>query len=156
MRFKALMLAAALVAASTPALAADSDEAAVLGSVQRFFDAIARADPAAMQAVVLPGGQLAAVGLTPDGATTYSRFAIEDSLGRLLKPGRNERMWAHQVMRRGPLATVTGPYEFLIDGVTSHCGVEVFTLIKQDGAWRIASLTWTKEPEACAELKAPR
>ena len=64
-------------------------------------------------------------------------------------------MWAPVVSLRGDMiATVSAPYEFRLDGKTTHCGIDVFDLAKVDGAWKIAGLTWTAEPAACAELKA--
>lgn len=49
---------------------------------------------------------------------------------------------------------IWAPYEFQLNGKTTHCGVDVFNMVKADGAWKIASLTWTTEPTACGELKA--
>lgn len=66
-------------------------------------------------------------------------------------------MWSPKVVLRGTLmATVTAPYEFKLDGKTTHCGIDVFDLAKVDGQWKIASAVWTAEPDACAELKASR
>ena len=46
------------------------------------------------------------------------------------------------------------PYDFYIDGKWSHCGVDAFTMLKSDGRWRIASLSWSVEqPPACERLK---
>ncbi|HET6970599.1 MAG TPA: hypothetical protein VFH92_05685, partial [Phenylobacterium sp.] len=72
-----------------------------------------------------------------------------------LRPGLHEQMWSPRVSLRGAmLATVSGPYEFQLDGKTTHCGIDVFDLAKVEGQWRIASVIWTAEPDACAELKA--
>jgi hypothetical protein len=88
-----------------------------------------------------------------DGTTKLSRVAFEDSFGKHLDPGLKEWMWSPVIIRRDALATVTGPYEVSKDGKTLHCGIDVFTLAKQDGAWKIASISWTAEPDACAELR---
>lgn len=57
------------------------------------------------------------------------------------------------VTRRGDLAVLWAPYEFQLNGKTTHCGVDVFNLLKSDGRWKIAGASWTVEPDACAELK---
>ena len=44
--------------------------------------------------------------------------------------------------------------EFQLNGKTTHCGIDVFSLVKSDGGWKIAGLMWTQEPGACAELKS--
>jgi hypothetical protein len=42
------------------------------------------------------------------------------------------------------------PYDLYLDGKWSHCGVDVFTLVRQEGAWRIATMAWSAEqPPVC-------
>jgi hypothetical protein len=54
-------------------------------------------------------------------------------------------------MVSGPVAMVWLPYDFYSDGKWSHCGVDLFTFLKADGRWRIATLVWSVEqPPACA------
>lgn len=65
----------------------------------------------------------------------------------------HERYWSPVVLIRGAIAVVWAPYEFKIDGKTSHCGVDVFNFVKIDGAWKVANAMWTVEPDACAELR---
>ena len=51
----------------------------------------------------------------------------------------------------GDLATGWMPYDFYIDGEWSHCGVDLFTLVRVDGEWLISSLQYTVEqPPACS------
>lgn len=145
------LLAATLAAPAPPTT--DEDKA-VVAVVQAFFDGLASADSAAMRATMLPDSRFTALRKAPDGAIKANRVMFEDSFGKRIEPGMEERMWSPQVMRRGALATLTAPYEFKKGGVTTHCGVDVFTLVKQDGGWRIADLSWTVEPDACPELKA--
>ena len=143
----------ALLAAG-PAPAADTEEPLILAAVQKFFDALSAGDPAAVRAVVLPGGLYTAVESTRDGNGRVGRFSVDESFSRSVPVGLHEHMWSPRVVRRGQLATVTGPYEFRKSGVTTHCGVDVFTLVKTEGTWSIASFAWTAEPDACPELKA--
>lgn|SRR3990167_4744103 len=152
---KPLILAAAL-ALATPAAAASPEEAAAVATVQRFFDAMAAPDGAAVAAVALPGSVFTSIRPAPNGGTTINRILLEDFI-KGLRPGLFEAMWSPKVvLRGGMLATVTAPYEFKRDGKTTHCGIDVFDLAKVDGHWKIAAATWTAEPEACAELKASR
>jgi hypothetical protein len=64
-----------------------------------------------------------------------------------------ERYWSPTVHIRGGIAQVWAPYEFWIDGKTSHCGIDTFDMVKVDGRWRVANAMWTVEPDACAELR---
>jgi len=149
-----LLIAAALAGqVPAPPPAADSEDKAVLAAAQAFFDGMAAADTEAMRAAVLPGAQFMGVRAQPDGSVTVRRVAFEDSYGKRVDPGLKEWMWSPVIIRRGGLATVTAPYEISRDGKTLHCGIDVFTLAKQDGAWKIASISWTAEPTACEELR---
>jgi hypothetical protein len=157
----ALLLAAAAIvslggaslgAAPTPP-PADPEDKAVLAVAQAFFDGMAAASPEAMRATVLPNAQFMGVRTQADGAIKVSRVAFEDSFGKHMDPGIKEWIWSPVIIRRGALATISAPYEVSKDGKTLHCGIDVFTLVKADGAWKIASISWTAEPNACPELR---
>ncbi|MBW8812355.1 MAG: hypothetical protein JF588_02925 [Caulobacterales bacterium] len=146
--------AAALAAGPATAATPDPQEAAAIATVQAFFDAMASQDADAVRAVTLPGGMYTSIRPGAAGATTVSRVTVED-FAQHLRPGLHEQMWSPRVSLRGALlATVTGPYEFQLDGKTTHCGIDVFDLAKVEGRWRVASVIWTAEPDSCAELKA--
>jgi len=150
-----ILIAVAALAVATPALAKpDPEEKAVLVVVQRFFDALGAQDSKTMQEVLLPTGVNTSVATQADGSTKVRQRAVADTWTSAIDPGLSERIWAPVVSRRGPMATVSAPYEFQKDGKTTHCGIDVFNLVKSDGAWKIASIMWTVEPGACAELKA--
>jgi hypothetical protein len=150
-----LALALTASAITVPALAAPSaEETAVLAAAQRLFDAMAVPNAAGVQAAVLPESMFTAIRMRPDGTRQMSRITVEQFAANL-RPGLFEHMWAPVVSLRGDMiATVSAPYEFRLDGKTTHCGIDVFELAKVDGAWKIAGLAWTAEPDACAELKA--
>ena len=154
----ALMLAAVLSQSAAPP-SADAEDKAVLATAQAFFDGMEAANPDALRPLVLPGAQFLSVREQPDGTVKLNRVAFEDSFGKSMAPGVREWMWSPVIIRRGALATVTAPYEVSKDGKTLHCGIDIFTLVKQadgakaGGAWKIASISWTAEPGACPELR---
>ena len=146
----AIGLAAALNITAAPA---DPEDKAVLAATQVFFDGLEAGDSAAMRAAALPNIPMMAVSTKSDGTIDVRRFAFEDSFGKKVAPGLKEWMWSPVIVRRGALATVTGPFEITREGKTVHCGVNVFTLAKTEGAWKVASVSWTAEPDACPELR---
>lgn len=124
--------------------AADEEEM-VVAAVQRLFDAMAERDPVAARSVLLPEGRLHRV--SPDGSLrqlTNEEFVagLEQGSGRLL-----ERMWEPKVMMHGGVAMLWAPYDFHRDGELSHCGVDVFSLVKTDEGWKIAGTVYTVEQE---------
>jgi hypothetical protein len=137
------------VAFAAPARAqtAPGDTAAVVGAVQRLFDAMASRDTAAARALMLPGASFVSHrGSGMPRRQSDSAFLVSLATGRekLL-----ERMWAPAVRIHGPLAEVWAPYDFHIDGAFSHCGVDAFTLLRTDSGWRISSIVYTVERTGC-------
>lgn len=152
---RAILLTLAAMAIAWPSLAAPADDAPILATVQQFFDALANRDTATMRKIVLPGSIYTAVQTQADGTSKVGRMSADETFNKEIGPGYVERMWAPVVSRRGDMATVSAPYEFQLNGQTTHCGMDVFGLVKVEGAWKIASLMWTQEPNACLELKVP-
>ena len=62
-----------------------------------------------------------------------------------------ERMWDAEVRVAGAIATIWTPYDFYIGSEFSHCGIDVATLMRRDGGWKIINLNWTRDvPPNCA------
>jgi hypothetical protein len=149
-------LTAACIMAGPASAAPTTQEGDVVAVMQRFFDAMAAQDKAALEAIVLPRSMFTAVRVAPDKTLKVTRLSIEQFTANL-RPGLHEAMWTPRVSLRGEMiATLSGPYEFQLDGKTSHCGIDTFEFAKVDGAWRVTGGLWTAEPDACAELKARR
>lgn len=132
-----------------------NEEGAVLGAMDRYLTAISESDFEAQAAIQAPGGMTYQWRPAEGGdmhITAHPNTYWTD-------PSRNgghvyrERYWSPTVMIRGGIAVVWAPYEFWIDGETSHCGVDVVDFVKIDGKWLVSNAMWTVEPEACAELR---
>jgi hypothetical protein len=128
---------------------------AVLATMDRYMTAISTKDFATMRALDMPNSMTwsarpGAGGALVVGARPATYWSDPDNdKGRVLQ----ERYWKPTVLLRGPIAMVWAPYEFKIDGKTSHCGVDAFDFVKVDGAWRVANAMWTVEPAACDKLR---
>lgn len=130
------------------------EEAAVLAATDQFMKAISSNDLAGMAAMQTSDGMtyvaLLEDGKEPEIVGRPSSYWVDSS--RAGGPPMRERYWSPTVLVRGPMAMVWAPYEFRDDGKVSHCGVDMFSFIKRDGAWRVANMMWTVEPKACAQL----
>ena len=148
-----LGLAAATVLGGAPASApaqAASEEAAVLATVERLFDAMAKRDTAALRGVLTPEGRFASVvvmgdSVVPGGRSHASFIAL---VGAAPEPFI-ERMWDPRVFIAGPFAAVWAPYDFYRGETFSHCGTDVFTLVRVAGEWKINGASYTVVPEPC-------
>jgi hypothetical protein len=156
-----LWLAASTTAAAgappspAPAGHPPADEAAVLATMDRYLTAISSNDLATLAAMQTPEGMTYRARAVPGGGmevvahpNTYWSDPVRKTAHAFL-----ERYWSPTVMIRGSIAVVWAPYEFQIDGKTSHCGIDVFDFVKLNGEWKVANAMWTVEPDACAELR---
>jgi hypothetical protein len=148
-----MRLAAVVIAASmwSPGARAQEDREAILATVQQFFDALAESDVELGRKAVMSEGQYFRIRETGDSVgvsrTPHTRFL------RNLEEGGNdflERMWEPTVMQHGPMAIVWTPYDFHRGQEFSHCGVDVFNLIRTNEGWKIAGIMYTVEPTGCA------
>lgn len=150
-----LASSAAPSSSSAPSAPPPDEEAAVLAAMDRFVRAISANDVETLVAMKMPDGMTFRARAEGDGAwsvTTRSNASWTDPAKREARAVR-ERYWSPTVLIRGAIAVVWAPYEFEIEGKTSHCGIDVFDFVKVDGSWRIANSMWTVEPGACAELR---
>ena len=152
----ALVLAGCATApAPAPAGHQPGEEAQVLATVDAYMREISANDLAAMNARQTPEGMTYRIVHRGDGGwDVVARpnawwVAPERADNRTY----SERYWSPTVLVRGAMALVWAPYEFGINGQTSHCGVDVFSLARFDGTWKVSNSMWTVEPKACAELR---
>lgn len=150
----AVLFVAAPAAATAQSAAPHPEEAAILAVIDRFMLAISINDAAALAEVRIEGGStiVSRPNAAEPTAPLVTRRVFTPSASS--KPTNNrERYWDPVVHVRGGIAVVWTPYEFWIDGKTSHCGIDVFDMMKEKGVWRIANAMWTVEPDACPALR---
>ena len=129
-----------------------ADSTAALAAAQNLLAAISTRDAMRARPLMLPGAQLVSVN-DPASATTGPRMQTDSAfLATLAAPGPKylERMWEPTLFLQGPIAIIHAPYDFHIDGVFSHCGVDTFTLEKAQGAWRVSHIAYTVQRTGCA------
>lgn len=149
---------AACAPTATPATMAGNQPAeteAILAVMDAYMHEISANDLAAMDARQTPEGMTYRFVAGEDGSWSV----VPSSNAYWVAPERaddraySERYWSPTVMIRGAMAVVWAPYEFKIDGDTTHCGIDVFSFAKIDGAWKVSNSMWTVEPNACTELR---
>ncbi len=129
-----------------------SDSAAVVGVAESLLRAISTRDTTLARRLMVPGAQLASIP-DPAGPTTASRTQGDSAFMATLANGTQrylERMWSPSVFLQGSLALVHAAYDFHLDGVFSHCGVDTFTLVRSRGEWRITHVAYTTQRAGCA------
>ncbi|HEV7351180.1 nuclear transport factor 2 family protein [Telluribacter sp.] len=114
-----------------------------------LFAAMEKSDTTAFRKLFLPDAMVYTVREKEGQPILASRSPFTDKF----RPGTviKERMKATgvEVQVQGRMAVVWAPYDLWVNDVFSHCGVDVFTLIKTSEGWRIASLSYTLEQKGC-------
>lgn len=149
-----LAAAAVLQAASlatTPADRTSAEAEAVLAPVNAVFAALAARDGALVTPHLDGRARITVAIEGPEDGATVRRLtgqAFADSL----RPGPErleEVMPDPLVAIDGDIAMVFGRYIFRVDGAVSHCGSNHFDLIREDGDWKIAAITWNQRTTGC-------
>lgn len=149
-----ILLGLALASPAPAPATAHAEEGAILAAVDRFMEAITANDLALMGELQMAEG-MTFVDRIVDG----QRRIVGRSNAYWVDPARagsdryRERYWNPTVLVRGRIAVVWTPYEFWLNGKTSHCGIDSFDMVKFDGRWKVGNAMWTVEPDACAELR---
>ena len=141
------------MAASSKAQSAfTNDKNEILKLVQQFFDALEARDTAAFNNTSVVDRYTYFVQERNDSVFNGSRSAAKFS--ERLAVSKNvvtERMREKdvkvEVHKR--IAMVWAPYDLWVDKKFSHCGVDVFTLLKTKEGWKIVTIAFSVEPEGC-------
>ena len=140
-------LAASFFAPSLPAQT--PEEKAVLAPIQATFDGMAKRDAAAIKEQALPGGTLV---LMRNGVPT--QMTLDAFADRVAKPGTTHNVESIKdplIRIDNDLAVVWAYFEYTIDGKLDHCGTDLFTLVRKDGKWLIASISDTGRKDCTAK-----
>lgn len=127
--------------------------AAAIAVADSALAAITRGDAVAFTDLMVPEAVLYPT-RTRDGATAYS---VRPRADQRASPPRGvvERGFNPTAMVSGGLAMVWYPYDLYVNGAWSHCGADVFTMVKSGSGWRITSMTWSAEqPPVCEKHPA--
>lgn len=152
---RSVMTAAALSALSAlpspVSLAAQTtDEAAVEGVVRALFDHMRAGDTDAMAALMHPDVRLITTGVR-DGVPMARVVPISAWLDGVAAATEvlDERLYELEVQVADNLAYVWTEYSLFVGGHFSHCGVDLFDLVRTADGWRIIQVADTRRQEGC-------
>ena len=113
------------------------------------MDAIGQGDTTAFRSLFLPNAMIYTVREKDGQPVTAGRSPFTDTFrpGTVIK--EEMKGTGVDVQVHGNMAQVWAPYNLWVNGTFSHCGIDVFTLIKNSRGWRIATVSYTIEKEGC-------
>ena len=150
-----ILISAAAFAITTSAAAAqspsDAVDAAVMAPINAVFAGIVARDAAAINAQLVAGGSNTEVVEQSDGSRTIQRLGWPEALAGL-HPGPEkfeERLINRTIKSDGSVAMIWGDYVFLVNGKVSHCGLDLFDLVREGGVWKIANTASSQRTKGC-------
>lgn len=123
----------------------------VMAVVQQLFDGMRVKDTAKMRATLHPEARLVTTGAR-EGVPFASSVAPAQWFAGVANANAaklDERLRNPVVQVDQGLASVWAEYTFYVDDRMSHCGVDLFHLVKVPEGWRIIDLADTRRREGC-------
>lgn len=132
----------------------ENEVESVKGVVNQFFESLEKQDTVLLKEVAFMEGQIWTVNNTVSPAKHRMRFFSDDLKSFNSKNFYHEEAYRMEIKIHEGMAMAWVPYEFRLDGNFSHCGVDVFTLVKRGEKWKIINLSYTVDKEGCEEMNA--
>ena len=150
---KTLLIAAIatlVMADSSSAQATKSAEAEVVAVVNAVFDGMRKVDSAMVRPLFHAKARMITVDSRNPGAQIHESVeGLIQSIGRPRTELFDEQLSNIRTMIDGSLASVWADYKFFRGTTLSHCGIDHFLLVKEEGSWKILELADTRRRENC-------
>src|SRR5688500_16325333 len=128
-----------------------NEEKAVIGVIQEFFILLENQDSISLRKLHLDSARFYIVAIDSNGVRTTSRDISRFHFRKeqVIKERMREKQTNVQI--NGHIAAVWAPYDLWINDKFSHCGVDVFTLLKTNDGWKIATCSYTIDRSGCSQ-----
>lgn len=124
----------------------------IMGTVNALFDGMRAGDSLKVRNAFALGATMMSVSENPKDSIALKKSSIDGFVKAVGTPHPekwDEQIFDEKISVDGPMAIVWVPYKFFLGQKFSHCGVNVFTLIKIKEAWKITSVTDTRRKDIC-------
>jgi hypothetical protein len=127
---------------------------AVKKTVNTMFDAMRKGDSTLLKSVFSKEMILQSVSNNKQGKAVLSTEKADGfvkAIGTSHSAVYDERITFGDIKIDGDLASVWAPYKFYLGDKFSHCGVDVFQLMKTAEGWKIIYIVDTRRKDNCVE-----
>jgi ketosteroid isomerase-like protein len=127
---------------------------AVKQSINTLFDAMRKGDSTLLKSVFAKDMVLQSISTNKDGKAAITTDSGNDFAKIIGTPHTgiyDERITFGDIKIDGDLASVWAPYKFYLGDKFSHCGVDVFSLMKTTDGWKIIYIVDTRRKDNCVE-----
>ena len=153
MRLALLALAALAVSPALLSAQKAPDEKAILAAAQMTFDGMRTHDTILLKQAIMPDASFLTVGKNREGKPFVRRAVGQDFINAVGKGGEpwNEVIQKPEVRQDGDLGVVWAYYTFKAGDKFSHCGYDLITLARIEGAWKVVAIADTQQREGCKQ-----
>jgi hypothetical protein len=148
--FKTLFLALVF---NSSVVAQSSDQEDITRFIEMMFKGMAEKDTAKIHSCFKADAELESVGISTNGETKLTTIPLQAFLNSIGGAPKEmvfeERLHSIEIKQDNHLAMVWTPYTFYLNNKLSHCGVNVFTMIKSNGQWLINHIIDTRQTQHC-------
>ncbi|MBP6003701.1 MAG: nuclear transport factor 2 family protein [Pyrinomonadaceae bacterium] len=148
-----------LIAATSLMAYGQTDEQSAIAVVDQLFAGMKAKNAEQIRSVFAPNVHFLAIQKPPDGkgiskssvdtGESFVKLITESNAGEYI-----EKMISPEVVIDGDLAVVSGRYTFYVGDKFSHCGKDVFNLLRTEAGWKIVQGAFTLEFQCDRDLKA--
>lgn len=149
---KKLLIINLLFLISTAAFAQQTATDAIKHSINTLFDGMRKSDTTMLKSVFTEKTILQSIAPDDDGDEVVSMDEGFGFIKEICAPHTavyDERIVFGDIKIDGDLANVWAPYKFYLGDKFSHCGVDVFSLMKTKDGWKIIYIVDTRRKDNC-------
>ena len=151
---KKIFFLSLILLVSLKTFAQQTDKDAVKQTINTMFDAMRKGDSTLLRSTFHKNIVFEGVANKKDGTVDLNIDNPNDFIKAVGTP--HKEMWDEQVAFNdikidGDLASVWMPYKFYLGKTFSHCGVDVFQLMRTPAGWKIIYVVDTRRKGNCPE-----
>ncbi|MBS1680333.1 MAG: hypothetical protein JST48_01340 [Bacteroidetes bacterium] len=146
---KKFLFAIILIMVRLQAVAQSSDKEEILKVSHQFFEALEKQDTVTFSKIMVKNSFNCIVVDGKDSARIFNRPSRNFNLKpeNIVKERMREADVKIEIHKR--IATVWAPYDLWVNDKFSHCGVDVFIMLKGNNGWKIGTISFSIEKEGC-------
>lgn len=137
---------------AVPLFSQNQEQQEIQSVIQRLFDGMRSGDSSMVSKVFAEGAILSSVFVEKDGNLIKRSSPIQGFIKAIGTPHNeiwDERIWSYDIKIDGLFAVVWTEYTFYLGENMSHCGVNVFEMMKLGQGWQISGITDTRRTSDC-------
>jgi hypothetical protein len=151
---KKLLILILVIFLSSKLFAQQTEADAIKQTINTLFNAMRKGDSTLLRSAFSKGMILQSISNDKDGKAILSTENVNDFIKAIGTPHAavyDERIVYDAIKIDGSLASVWTPYKFYLGDQFSHCGVDVFQLMKTADGWKVIYIVDTRRKGDCVE-----